>query len=219
VNQNKNNFRILVDAEQSYVQKGIESISEQLQERYNQSQAYILPTIQNYLKRSIERAQYEILLAKQRKLVFGAKLVRGAYIVEETRLANEKGYENPVVDCFDKTTDNYLANFEAMVSQFPEGEVIVATHNIDTIESTLAIKKKYCRTPTVSFAQLLGLADHLTWKLKKDNHTVYKYLPWAQTEVMVPYMIRRGQELNQMKYPLDLQYELLKDELWSRIVK
>jgi hypothetical protein len=56
--QNKNNFRILVDAEQSYVQKGIESISEQLQEQYNQKRAYIIPTIQNYLKRSMERAQY-----------------------------------------------------------------------------------------------------------------------------------------------------------------
>lgn len=46
---------------------------------------------------------------------------------------------------------------------------------------------------------------------------MYKYLPWAETEVMVPYMIRRAQELNQMKYPLDIQYDLLKHELWQRI--
>ena len=63
---------------------------------------------------------------------------------------------------------------------------------------------------------MLGLADHLTWKLKDDGLTVYKYLPWAETEVMVPYMIRRGQELNQMKYPLDIQYELIKDEIGNR---
>ena len=59
---------------------------------------------------------------------------------------------------------------------------------------------------TISFAQLMGLADHLTYDLKNQGHKVYKYLPWAQTEVMVPYMIRRAQELNQMKYPLDIQY-------------
>jgi proline dehydrogenase len=68
----------------------------------------------------------------------------------------------------------------------------------------------------VSFAQLLGLADHLTWHLRAQNLVVYKYLPWAETEIMVPYMIRRAQELNQMKYPLDIQYDLLKHELWTR---
>jgi len=64
---------------------------------------------------------YEIQLAKRRNLIFGAKLVRGAYIVEETRLAKENGYENPIVDCFDKTTDNYLKSYEAIISNFTEG--------------------------------------------------------------------------------------------------
>jgi len=66
-----------------------------------------------------------------------------------------------------------------MISNFKEGEIIVATHNNDTIEETIKIKNKYSAIPHVSFAQLLGIADHLTWKLKKDNHLVYKYLPWA----------------------------------------
>lgn len=77
----------------------------------------------------MERAQYEILLAKQRKFKFGAKLVRGAYLVEETRLAKQYGYENPVVDCFEKTTANYMHNYESIISSFEEGEVIVASHN------------------------------------------------------------------------------------------
>ena len=33
----------------------------------------------------------------------------------------------------------------------------------------------------MSYAQLLGLADHLTWKVNADKFTVYKYLPWAKT--------------------------------------
>ena len=71
-----------MDAEQSYVQKAIESVSEQLQERYNRVRPYVIPTIQNYLKRSIQRGDYEIRLARHKNLKFGAKLVRGAYIVE-----------------------------------------------------------------------------------------------------------------------------------------
>jgi len=57
---NMNGFRILVDAEQTYVQKAIESISEQLQAKYNKEKIFILPTLQNYLKRSVERCDYEI---------------------------------------------------------------------------------------------------------------------------------------------------------------
>ena len=100
-----------MDAEQSYVQKGIESISEQLQEEYNRHLTFIIPTIQNYLKRSVERTLFEIALAKHRNIKFGAKLVRGAYIVEETRLAKLHGYENPIVDFFTATTDNYLRSY------------------------------------------------------------------------------------------------------------
>ena len=71
-----------MDAEQSYVQRAIECISEQLQELYNKKTLFILPTIQNYLKASVERSAYEIEIAKRKNLVFGAKLVRGAYLVE-----------------------------------------------------------------------------------------------------------------------------------------
>ena len=116
--QNKNGFKILVDAEQSYVQRAIESISEQLQESYNKEHLYIVPTIQNYLKISVDRSKYEIEIAKRKNLVFGAKLVRGAYIVEESKISEEHGIENPIVDCFEKTTENYLKSFELMVKNF-----------------------------------------------------------------------------------------------------
>jgi hypothetical protein len=34
---------------------------------------------------------------------------------------------------------------------------------------------------------------------------------------MIPYMIRRAQELNQMKYPLDIQFTLLTHEIKTRL--
>jgi hypothetical protein len=70
----------------------------------------------------------------------------------------------------------------------------------------------------MSCAQLLGLADHLTFKSKIDGYKVYKYMPWASAEVMVAYMIRRAEELSQMNYPLDIQFKLLLHEVKSRIV-
>jgi proline dehydrogenase len=57
---------------------------------YNKDKVYIIPTIQNYLKRSVERTKFECEIAKRKNLKFGAKLVRGAYIVEETRISNQQ---------------------------------------------------------------------------------------------------------------------------------
>jgi len=75
-------------------------MAEQMQEKYNKDKVYIIPTIQNYLKRSVERTKYEVEIAKRKNLKFGAKLVRGAYIVEETKLANEHKVDNPIVESF-----------------------------------------------------------------------------------------------------------------------
>ncbi len=210
-----------MDAEQTYVQSAIEFIAEQMQAKYNKDKIYIIPTVQNYLKRSVERTKYEVEIAKRKGVKFAAKLVRGAYIVEETKIAKEKGVECPIVECFDKTTENYMNSFETIVKSFnslEDGEVIVATHNINTVEATQNVYKVSGSKLRVCYGQLLGLADHLTWKLKSEGFRVYKYLPWAETEVMIAYMIRRAEELNQMRYPLDTQYALLSHELKWRLV-
>ena len=94
--------------------------------------------------------------------------------------------------------------------------MVVATHNQDTILETAKICKEVNGSLSVSYAQLLGLADHLTFKSKIDGFRVYKYLPWAKVDVMIGYMIRRAEELSQMKYPLDAQFELLQHELKTR---
>ena len=106
--QSPNSFRILVDAEQSYIQRAIESVCEQMLHKYNRHRLYIISTIQNYLKQAVERTRYEVEVAGRRDLYFGAKLVRGAYLVEETRVARETGGLFPIVDCFEQTTTNYL---------------------------------------------------------------------------------------------------------------
>lgn len=101
-----------------------------------------------------------------------------------------------------------------MKEKMREGsQLLIGSHNNDTIEDVKKLLKKYNdNAMKVEFAQLLGLADHLTIQLKRQGFTVYKYLPFGPTPTMVPYLIRRAQELSQMKYPLILQYDLIKNE-------
>lgn len=59
--------------------------------------------------------------------------------------------------------------------------MVVASHSEDTIFDTASIHKNMKSPIKVSFAQLYGLADHLTWKAREEGYRVYKYLPWAET--------------------------------------
>jgi proline dehydrogenase len=53
-------------------------------------------------------------------------------------------------------------------------------------------------TENVRFAQLKGFSDQVTNKLALQNYKVYKYLPFGPTEVVMPYLVRRGQESRQV---------------------
>lgn len=187
-----------------------------MQARYNQQRPYLITTLQNYLKTAQQRVDYELEITRRRNLHLAMKLVRGAYLVEEGKVSQQQGTENPIVDTFEATTRNYLRNFEKAISQGLSGELFAATHNESTIHALLQLKQKGNPGITVNFAQLLGLADHLTFMLKDRRENVYKLLPWAETPVMVGYMIRRAEELSQMKYPLDMQHCLLTNELRIR---
>lgn len=46
----------------------------------------------------------------------------------------------------------------------------------------------------VSFGQLLGMGDHLTYTLSSMGLKVYKYVPYGPVQVTIPYLLRRAQE-------------------------
>ena len=77
--------------------------------------------------------------------------------------------------------------------------LILASHNQDTVDF---VKKIVQETPEIQdkvrFGQLKGFSDQITEELVKSNLKVYKYLPYGPTEVVMPYLVRRGQESKQV---------------------
>ncbi|EPT30234.1 proline dehydrogenase [Toxoplasma gondii ME49] len=60
-----------------------------------------------------------------------------------------------------------------------------------------AANKRQLLTPAslpVSFGQLLGLSDDLTFMLSSSGFKVYKYVPYGPVNVTIPYLLRRVQE-------------------------
>ena len=70
--------------------------------------------------------------------VFAAKLVRGAYMEQERRLAREQDYEDPINPNFEATSKMYHMCLDEVLKSIVKRQpgqvrIMVASHNEDTI--------------------------------------------------------------------------------------
>ena len=98
------NCLLYVDAEQSYMQRGLDSIAHQLTHKFNRGDKVIIMNgFQQYLKRMTRQVPLEIECSKKLGFNLGIKLIRGAYMNEERKLAAEGKYESPVHETIEST--------------------------------------------------------------------------------------------------------------------
>jgi proline dehydrogenase len=82
--------------------------------------------------------KHDLALAEKYNYIFAAKLVRGAYLEQERRLARELGYEDPINPNFEATSQMYHTCLEetlkSTVKRTPnQFRIMIASHNEDTI--------------------------------------------------------------------------------------
>jgi proline dehydrogenase len=198
--------RVSIDAEQSWFQTAIDNYAILCQQIFNAKDKtdhpIIYQTYQCYLKDSYKRIQMDYERSKRLDYHFAAKLVRGAYIIKERQVAESRGYESPIHEtfqdtsrCYDQSVD-YLIRHKVYDSS--SLEIMCATHNEDSIKHTillmeeLGLNEDQCRN--ISFAQLYGMSDNLTYPLAAQNYQTYKYLPYGRVKEVIPYLLRRAQE-------------------------
>jgi len=68
----------------------------------------------------------------------------------------------------------------------------------------------------VSFAQLKGMADNVTFALAKAGLPVFKYIPFGPIPAVVPYLIRRAQENSAVSSGFLAERDAVLKELWRR---
>jgi len=107
----KYDTKLLIDAEQTYIQKALDSFTRQLQTMYHRDRpAFILNGYQSYLKSSPFHIAREIERCKTIGIGAGVKLIRGAYMEEERQIARENHYPSPVWDTIEETHISYDKN-------------------------------------------------------------------------------------------------------------
>lgn len=188
--------RLMIDAEQTYFQPAIDAIVLNLQAKYNKEFPTIFNTYQCYLKDSLKRVTEDLERSKRMGYWFAAKLVRGAYMVQERERAEQLGYPSPIHDTLENTHANYNKAIGLVLSA-PKRNLLVASHNQTSVEYTVAKMDELniCRDKGgVYFGQLLGMADRLTYPLAAQGYKAYKYVPYGPIKEVIPYLLRRAQE-------------------------
>ncbi len=120
----KNKCSILYDAEQSYIQRILDSSAQYFSFILNKDFPTILETVQCYLKDSPQKIDYFIKFYRENNLKLGFKIVRGAYLVEETKLSSENHSERLIWDTIEETHSNYNDIMRKLVLCYREGDKV-----------------------------------------------------------------------------------------------
>uniref|UniRef100_A0A8B9MQ67 Proline dehydrogenase n=1 Tax=Accipiter nisus TaxID=211598 RepID=A0A8B9MQ67_9AVES len=215
--------RVLVDAEQSYVNPALSLATLALMARHNRGSPWVWNTYQAYLQR---RLAADAASARRRGVCFGVKLVRGAYLELERRRAREGGIPEPVHPDLDATHRSYGECLElALGLAARDGEgvgVMVATHNeASVLHATQRMEELGIprQGGGVCFGQLLGMCDHVSLALGEAGYAVYKSVPYGGAEATLPYLARRAQENQGVLQAARRERRLLARELRRRLLR
>lgn len=207
------NVRLMVDAEESWIQTAIDDMCVEFMKRFNKQKPVLFFTIQLYRKDGLIRLKKMYEDAKQNDYHVGFKLVRGAYMEKERERALKLQYPSPINDSKEATD----ALYDEAVSFCLKEDIAtcVATHNQLSIEK--AIREMDPKDMQISsFAQLFGMGDFLSYNLAHAGFKVSKYLPYGPLHEVMPYLFRRAEENKSLTGETTRELSFIEKELKRR---
>jgi len=205
---------LLIDAEESWMQKAVDDLLEELMEIYNKEKTVVFSTLQMYRHDRLQYLKELYQRAQEKGYHIGMKIVRGAYMEKERERAEEKGYPSPI--CKDKqaTDDNYNAVITFMM-EHPKMALFAGTHNEESSYLLMDLAKNHQIAKDdkrMWFGQLYGMSDHISFNLAKEGYNVAKYVPFGPVRDVMPYLIRRAEENTSVAGQTSRELNLLKTE-------
>jgi proline dehydrogenase len=97
--------------------------------------------------------------------------------------------------------------------------IFLGTHNEASCLALAARmdKEKMARDDgSVTFAQLYGMSDHISFNLAKAGYRVAKYVPYGPLRSVLPYLFRRAQENSAISGQTGRELKLIDAELRRR---
>ena len=215
----ENQIKILVDAEESWLQDAIDDIVLKMMIKYNTDSTIVYNTSQMYRH---DRLKYLRELKKksiENNFQIGIKLVRGAYIEKENKRAKKYNYKSPICESKHATDTNFNEGANFILSNLDNFSLFCGSHNEKSIYNILDIMKEskmQKNNPKIWFGQLYGMSDNISFNLAEQGYNVIKYLPFGPIKEVIPYLIRRAEENTSVKGQTSRELELIKKELKRR---
>ena len=210
--------RLFIDSEDSWIQKPIDDLVNQMMEEFNTEKAYIFNTYQLYRKGMLQNMK-DIVEKARGRFVVGAKLVRGAYMEKERERAEEMGYEDPIMSTKKDTDQQYNDALTFCVENIDHIHFCSGSHNENSNHHLVALLNKHNIKPSderVFFAQLFGMSDNISFNLSNAGYNAVKYLPYGPVEAVMPYLMRRAEENTAIAGQSSRELMLIKKELKRR---
>ena len=193
----KQNIKILIDAEEVEVQNAIDELAIKMMRKYNLSSPIVYNTVQMYRKDRLSYLGELISNQLNDGVIFGLKLVRGAYMEKERNLAVSMNVESPICDSKDDTDKNFNSGLDFVFNNLNRISFVCASHNEDSILKVMNMmesKKLKSNDNKIWFGQLYGMSDNISFNLASKNYNTFKILPFGSVKNLMPYLIRRAEE-------------------------
>ena len=193
----KKGMKLLIDAEESWIQPAVNRIVEEMMGTYNRETAIVHTTAQMYLKDKLSYLKYLKHKAKEEGFIAGVKLVRGAYMEKEREMAKEKGWNDPVCASKEVTDSNFDQAWRFILENLPHFSLYFGSHNEKSTYAIIAAMEKNQLPkdhPHLWFGQLYGMSDHISFNLADQGYKASKYLPFGPVKDVLPYLNRRAEE-------------------------
>jgi proline dehydrogenase len=213
------NVKVLVDAEESWIQNPIDDITNDMMELFNKETVIVYNTFQLYLHSRLPFLKASFQKAQEKKYLLGAKLVRGAYMEKERNRAIEKNYPSPVQPDKQSSDNDYDQAVDFCIENLDYLHLFIGTHNEKSC--MLAAQKMQSKGidfkhPHIYFSQLFGMSDNISFNLASEGFQVAKYLPYGPVTDVLPYLMRRAQENTSVAGQTGRELGLINKELKRR---
>lgn len=211
--------KVLIDAEESWIQRPIDELVDTMSALYNKEQVIVYNTFQLYLHSRLAFLKQSYEKAKAENYLLGAKLVRGAYMEKERARAIEKNYPSPVQVDKAATDKDYDAGVDFCLKHLEQLELFIGTHNeyscLQAVKTMQALGIENASSK-IYFSQLFGMSDNISFNLSDKGYHVAKYLPYGPVKDVMPYLIRRAQENTSVAGQTGRELMLIQKELERR---
>ncbi|MEQ8362725.1 MAG: proline dehydrogenase family protein [Cyclobacteriaceae bacterium] len=190
-------IKVLIDAEETWIQDPIDQLAYEMMRKYNTASAIVFNTYQMYRADMLTNMRNAHHDATMHNYYLGVKMVRGAYMEKERELAEKMNYPDPIQPSKEATDESFNKALAFCIDNKQRISLMCGSHNDYSNQYLTVLMEKHGMKNNDSriwFAQLFGMSDPISFNLAKEGYNVAKYLPYGPVKAVIPYLLRRASE-------------------------